>query len=136
MTFLNEEDKPSLEDAIAHSGVKGMKWGVRKKPTAHDIRTARRSVDQQRDNIKVQKKQVKQLAKGSKERTAGEKKLSDMKTSFLKNPDRVTAMRLTKGEAAVTILFSSPLGSAASIGAIAARRRSIAKKQARGAYDK
>jgi hypothetical protein len=28
--ILGEEDKPSLEDALEHHGVKGMKWGIRK----------------------------------------------------------------------------------------------------------
>ena len=28
--ILNEEDKPSLEEALAHYGIRGMKWGVRR----------------------------------------------------------------------------------------------------------
>lgn len=31
MIFLNNNEKPSLEEALAHFGVKGMKWGVHKK---------------------------------------------------------------------------------------------------------
>lgn len=34
MTILNDEDKPSLEDAMAHFGVKGMHWGQRKSDPA------------------------------------------------------------------------------------------------------
>lgn len=35
MTYiLGEENKPSLEEFLAHHGVKGMKWGVRKEDTS------------------------------------------------------------------------------------------------------
>jgi hypothetical protein len=30
MRITNDDDKPSLEDALEHYGVQGMKWGVRK----------------------------------------------------------------------------------------------------------
>lgn len=41
MTFQNEL-KPSLDDALEHYGVKGMKWGVRK-TTSSELKTAKKN---------------------------------------------------------------------------------------------
>lgn len=87
------------EDEFSHFGVKGMKWGVRReRPSADAIRSARKRVRAKKDAIEVQKDRVGAEKKGTKQRATQEKKLSDMKASFLRNPDRATAARRTRGE--------------------------------------
>lgn len=101
MSHIVGQDKPTIDDTVAHFGVKGMKWGHRKSRSsseAANIRGARRSVRNQLENINEQRRSNRKLTKGSKERAAGEKKLARMKTSLLKDPDRATAVRLTRGE--------------------------------------
>lgn len=43
--IVSDKDKPSLESLIlAHHGVAGMKWGIRKAPTTAQANRARNSV--------------------------------------------------------------------------------------------
>jgi hypothetical protein len=100
--ILNDE-KLSMEElaestGLKHFGVKGMKWGVRNAPTTGDIKSAREKVSGQRDAVKKQKQRVSNTEKGSAQRASAEKKLSAMKMKLLKNPDRATALRLTRGQ--------------------------------------
>lgn len=134
------QEKPSLED-LAHVGVLGMKWGHRKAASTNQIRKARRNVDIQKQRIADQKDTVNQLAKGTKNRAAGEKKLSDMKLSLLKNPDRATAARLTRGEKYLVLTFGVLVPPAfpvavAKIAATSAISRRIEQKQDKGKFDK
>lgn len=130
--ILGQEPSPSLEELLEHSGVKGMKWGVRKKRvTSTDIRNARiernvRGNDLNRATINLNSAS----ASGSKGQVtkavkAYEKALNDYNFSDA----HVNANRFTNGEKAALILLTGPLA-AVPIGAMALQRKSIQKKQA------
>ena len=127
------EEKPPLDEALLeHFGVKGMKWGVRKsRPTSNDIRGARAMDASRRRSIAAQVDKTNLASGKAQDREA--KKLSDMSMDYLKNPDRATALRLTKGEkVALTILAVGVpgIGTAAAAGTVASRvlvRKAIEK---------
>lgn len=134
MIISNEVNEP-LENVMAHHGVKGMKWGVRKKRGAHpsktEIRTARKNVNKEKSAIRGQKAVVRSR-KTKEGRQRQQAKLADMKAAHLRNPDRETAMKLTKGETAVAALLllhprTAPTAAAAlitnEVGARVARRQ-------------
>ena len=131
-------EKPGLEDTIEHYGVLGMKWGkTRARANGTQIRAARRRVSNQINGLGDQRDKVK-AAKGTSKETSEKNKLNKMKTDFLKNPDRVVAARLTRGEKAAILILAGP-AAPFSIGAIAgssAASRRIEQKQAQGAYNK
>lgn len=130
-------EKPDLLE-LEHYGVIGMKWGkTRAKANGTEIRRARRSVANQFNKVADQKDKAK-AAKGTSKETAENDKLSKMKTEFLKNPDRVVASRLTRGEKAVILILAGPAAPAsiAAIASTSAISRRIEQKQATGAYDK
>ena len=123
---MNEFDTPA--EALEHYGVKGMKWGRRKaKPTTSEIRDARaltagrareiqRGVD--RLNLAVAK------SPNSKETKKAAKDLAQMQADYLKNPDRATAWRMTKGEKLANALLAvaAPgVGTVAVAGVVTAR---------------
>lgn len=137
--FMDNE-KPSLEE-LAHHGVLGMKWGkTRAKATSSQIQTARRNVAINQNKYSNQAQKVRETKRGSKERAKETKKLADMKASFLKNPDRVTATRMTRGEKAVAGIFVlSGVGTIPALAAVAgssAVSRRIEYKQENGKYNK
>lgn len=115
--FVGEENKPSL-DELAHYGVKGMKWGQKKaRITGDDIRDARVRVYDQTRQIRRTRKEIKKTTvKGSKEREAGQKKVAKLEMALLKNPDRITASRMTRGEKFAAALIFTPAGAAGFIG--------------------
>jgi hypothetical protein len=95
------QDKPDLL-SIRHSGIKGMKWGVRKTaPTTGDIHDAR-SRQNARANTAV-------LHPSAKTRTAASKE-------FHTSEDRVTAARMTRGEKMAAVLLAGPIGGAVIVG--------------------
>lgn len=131
------------DEELAHYGVLGMKWGrTRTKATAGDIRKARNRLSVKQTKYVVQNDRVKAAKKsGNATKLAKEKQtLNKMKASFLKDPDRVTASRMTRGEKAAVFLLSVPTtGGIVGVGAIAgssAVSRRIEQKQDTGAYDK
>lgn len=139
------EDKPDLptpEEALAHYGVLGMKWGKsRAKAGSASIRSARARTTRQKNNIDKQQDVINNK-KGKGEAVSRDvQKLSSMKTSYLKNPDRVIAARMTRGEKValgIVGLLALPAAPIA-VGAIAgtsAQSRRIERKQDLGKYDK
>jgi vacuolar-type H+-ATPase subunit H len=135
-----------VDDILAHYGVKGMRWGVRKQRNA-DIKSARKRVDRKaaQDFDKLGKLEDKALnAKTSAAREAATKKLTDaekqINTAHLKDPDRATAMKMTTGEKVALVLIGGLLtGPVIPVGYGAARlaaRKTVEKKQREGAYDK
>lgn len=132
-------------DELEHHGVKGMHWGVRSKssyPSGKTIRTARREVSAHQAalfgnriatgvrTVQGNKKAVGQLKAAHKE----------IKLSLLKSPDRVTALKLTKGETAVlAVLALHPALTPVVVANVASREvgaRVISSRQRRGVYDK
>jgi hypothetical protein len=118
MTIQFDEGKPSPAD-VRHFGVKGMKWGNRKsassggssggtpksvvadKSSSSDIHGARDNVAAGERAIRLQRKTVRKTGKG-------EGKLAKMEMDHLKNPDRVTALKMTDGEKIINTLFYGP----------------------------
>lgn len=135
MTEFVGAEKPSLSElVISHYGVKGMKWGEHKaKPTGHDIKEARRSVHNQFSEIRNQKRANKFDRKAGRDTSKGEAKVAKMTSKLLKDPDRITASRLTRGEKAAAIILLTPAGAAGFIGG-AALGRQLVKKEVRDAH--
>jgi hypothetical protein len=136
MTLLYGEEKPPLE----HYGVKGMKWGVRKeRPSGDEIQDARvRVYNQQRDIRRARKANRKSTKRGSVERAKGEKKVGQMELKLLKDPDRITASRITNGEAFVSLVLLTPGGAAGYLGGRALATKLVeteVKRARRGDYD-
>lgn len=132
--------KPSLNE-LSHYGVLGMKWGHRRKATGAEIRQARRNVRKQEAGIDVQIDKVAAAKQGSAQRAREMRTLKNMNAAMLKNPDRVIAARMTRGEKIATLLVTGVGGPTglAGLGAIAAssaRSRRIEYKQETGQYDK
>lgn len=141
------------EEWLAHYGVKGMKWGVHRnrdrpggadgksekksKPTQREIYKARRSVRNDNERLYDAHTEMKKTTKrGSAERKAAEKEFAKMRLDALNNPDRVTALRVSKGEAVVLAVLGSP-ASAIGVGiGRAAARNKIAERQKSGYYDR
>jgi hypothetical protein len=136
-----DDEKPSLEE-LRHYGVLGMKWGkTRAQATGDEIRVARANVNKEAAKYNKAANDLVRTTKGrSPERAAGKEKLADMKIEFLKNPDRVTAARLTRGEKAILGVFAlTGVGAAVPLAGIAvtsAHSRRIERKQETGAYNK
>ena len=142
--------KPSSpQEALAHYGKKGMKWGVRKddtsaakaavgrsKPTSREVYDARARVG---SKVRELNRQIDKtnLATGSKQKTEA-KKLASMSTKFLKDPDRATAQRLTTGEkVALSILAVGIPGAGTGVavgvaGGKLAGRKAIERQQRKG----
>lgn len=126
MTIIGQE-KPSLED-LAHFGVLGMKWGHRKAATGKDIRAARRRLNTSANKFDDQRDRVKETEKGTKARADAKKKLEKMRSDWMKDPDRVIASRMTRGEKAAALIIAGPFG-LIPIAATSAISRTIERKQ-------
>jgi hypothetical protein len=138
------------ENELAHYGVMGMKWGHRKAATGDQIRAARRHVDSERTKLDAQGVRA-ERAKGTKSEAKERNKYENMRVKFLRDPDRATAVRMTRGEKFATIITTTGLsaltsagintigGAAVGAGIIAGRSavaRRIEQKQETGQYKK
>jgi 2'-5' RNA ligase len=124
------DDAPSLAMAndgervvaeLFHHGVKGQKWGVRKKgkPSSSDVTVAR--AKQNARAAEANRAFTKSVTARDKEtRTQAKKDYQQLNEVFLNHPDRLTALRMTKGEKVVLGLIAvgiPGLGTAAAAGA-------------------
>lgn len=106
ITRAQEFETPA--EALAHYGVKGMKWGV----TNADVRGAPSKAEISDARLRVAGKNVKYHQQRAKIKRSdvgrGQKKdqLKDLKVKTLSDPDRMTAMRLTRGEKAAVAIFT------------------------------
>lgn len=134
-------DKPTLNDEmLEHYGVLGMHWGVtRAKANTSQIKRARRNVTKDENKYERQADKVDATTKnGTAARAKGESDLAKLKISNLKNPDRVIAARLTRGEKTVFTVLGLTLiplvAPVVSIGATSAISRRIEYKQKHNKY--
>lgn len=120
------------ENALAHFGKKGMKWGVRNEPLAvgtgprgrsgqkkitdKDIEAARLRDATRHIQYTQTKARVKSSTPGTKAHDTSVKKMANMEAAYLRNPDRATALRMTKGEKYVSTAIAVALPGAGTIG--------------------
>lgn len=103
----NPFDKPDLNE-LAHYGVKGMKWGHRKRYTSQDIRDARIRNNSRVNGLVRASEEVSyqtSLNPNSKKAKAAVRDYGKLTADFLKSPDRATALRMTTGEKAVAAIL-------------------------------
>lgn len=135
---MTTSEKSPTPAELYHHGVLGMKWGHRKKATGTEIRSARKrlAVKQQQINVKLDK--ITTTKRGTAERKNAIADANKAHNAYLKDPDRVVAVRMTRGEKAVALLFAGPTAgvSLASIAASSAASRRIEQKQNTGGYKK
>ena len=116
-----------------------MKWGQRRKGTGKVIREARRNLHRERRKLDNQAIKVSQ-AKNTADRNKADAVLKKMSKDYSKNPDRVLASRMTRGEKIAAVILTYPFGFSApglaAIAATSATSRRIERKQETGAYDK
>lgn len=135
MTFIVGEEMPAIED-LEHHGVLGMKWGKhRAQAGGKEIRSARYRLGVKQAKYAAADDKRRSLKKGTAERTKADAHQKTLEKQFNKDPDRVVASRMTRGEKVVSVLLAGPLGLVA-IGGTSAVSRRIEKKQEDKAYDK
>lgn len=148
-------EKPGTpqELALEHHGVLGMRWGHRKSESSMGGRAANRRAkeafvrknptsDRQAKAIRTARARSNlDLAKLSNQpRGTSKAKKQALKKVYLNNPDRATALRMSRGEKVVLgiLAVGLPGVGTASVAAVAgtqvAVRRHIERKQARGGY--
>jgi len=119
---------------LAHYGVKGMKWGVRKAASTREVYGARARLQVKQNEYSGQKRAVRK-AKSPTAKANQKAKLNKMKVDFLKDPDRVTAARLSTGEKVMATLLTGPVGIGVA-GVASYNSRVIDARQRTGYYDR
>lgn len=127
--MLHDEKSVLDENLLEHHGIKGMKWGIRKHKTGGEIRTARRSVMKDRLALEDAKAAVR---RGEAPKSA----IADAKLAYLKNPDRATALRMTRGEMVVSTILLTPLTTLAIAAPTQLRSRLVESRLKDQSYDK
>lgn len=90
--FTSELNKPELnEETLAHYGVLGMKWGVRKNPEKAFAKAAKKSDKYAKKIYKTNKKYIKEAGKVS--RLIGRKKAQQKVTRLNAKKDYLTAKK-------------------------------------------
>lgn len=112
MTVL-DEIKGAISETLEHQGVKGMRWGTNKgkssAPSGDAVRAARVRVSNSSLKVKAAKRSANAAVRP--ETKAKRKKIhGDLKMAHLKNPDRITANRITKGDVAIAGLLTAATG--------------------------
>jgi len=137
MSMISVEKPGTPTEILEHTGVKGMRWGVRNRAVSRDFKT-RHPTGASRDAA-IKRARLNQQARLLKAASqTNEKKRTDLTKVYLNHPDRATALRMTRGEKAVFGLLGvalAPTGVGVGIGvgtaARVAARRSIERKQVR-----
>lgn len=141
MTYLVQK-KPELEELLLHSGVKGMKWGVRRrKVSTAEIHDARMRQDTRLRTFMDARGKSSDPNATAKARAGAKVRAKTAERDFDTNEDRVTAHRFTRGEKALVglgIVLSGPAAPVVAIGAIGGKsianhivKRSVAKARKR-----
>jgi hypothetical protein len=104
-------EKPGTPEELAHHGVKGMKWGVRRSQATREFDrkfpTSRERTGEITRARRSMKGATKTYRKERKGKTKEEKKA--LKMTLLSHPDRATSLRMTRGEKfAVALLAAAP----------------------------
>lgn len=127
----NPFDKPDLNE-LAHYGVKGMKWGHRRKYTSQDIRDARIRNNSRVNMLARAAEEFNfqtSLNPNSKKTKAALRDFKTIEADFLKNPDRATALRMTTGEkAALAVLAVGVPGPGTGIAISTSTTRVLARR--------
>lgn len=138
MIMISVEKPGSPEEILEHHGTKGMKWGVRNNTHAFNTKNPTRQM--RTDSIKrARAGNIKRATDFRTERDPG--KRAQKKQAFLKNPDRATALRMTRGEKVVLGILAVGLpgpgtvGVGLAVGTQVGIRKHVEKKQARGGYN-
>lgn len=121
------DEKPTLETALAHYGVKGMKWGVIRTQRSADTKAARAGLraDNQKYNALEDKRDS---SASSAEKARIQRVLDKMDAEYKTDPRRAIAARTTRGEKiALALLAPAGIG-AIVIGGRALRSRSLRKR--------
>lgn len=105
MNYDEKLDTPQSQ--LAHFGVKGMRWGQRKKYTGTQIKEARANQSARRDRVNRAAQDL-NLAKGDKDSKVAAKKYVSAVKDFKTSQDRAVAARATRGEKIAHVLLLGP----------------------------
>jgi hypothetical protein len=123
--------KPPL-DELAHYGVKGMRWGQRKKYSSADIKNARAGQNSRLRQLQRAEDDLNTVASNPRATTAQEKRavrnFQKLEKDYEGDPQRAIAARMTRGEKIATVILTGPLA-VVPLGVNAATVRSIEKSQ-------